>query len=228
MPVPINSQTARLLTSEGREAALAEAGVPDALAKLAVLLSPDPTMPSAFGTLRLLDAPVRKIAPLARARLAQVLGDLGDRFPDRVWQFLQQHPQAVEVRSVPRIPTPPGSIGRIAGQTQFPPPPLRGPIQVAVHQRAPDRAGVLAHELTEAAAGLAGKLDEPLPGLIPTYGGHGRLFFRYGPERMDSELLPMLFDHPKWVKIHDQEQVLRGLADWFALPSTGSSAGALR
>jgi hypothetical protein len=216
MPVPINSATARLLTGEGRQEALENLGLPSSLSRLAMLMTPDPTTPYAFGALKLTDLAMRRTAPLARARMSTVLSNLGDTFPDRVWQFLQQHPQLVEVRSTTtRLPTPPGSIGRVLGRTRFPEPPVQGPIEVAIHQRAPDRVGVLAHELAKVAVGLAGRQGQPLPGLLESYLGYLPLYTRHGSRGMDAALFPALFDQPSWVRIHQLDDTLQALREWF-------------
>ena len=123
MPVCITPGVARLLTSQGREAALAQAGMPEAMAKLAALLSPDPTVPYSFASLKLLDLPMRRAAVLARARMKQTLSDLGLPDPDLLWAFLERHPRTVEVGSVTHIPKPPGVPGRVFGEIRFPQPP---------------------------------------------------------------------------------------------------------
>lgn len=122
---------------------------------------------------------------------------------------------------LPRLPKPPGAVGRLLGQTQFPPPPLQGPVDVAVHRRAPDRAGVLAHELANAATGLAGKSGERVPGLVPSYLGHTKLFHEFGPAGVEDKLFPLLFARPGWVQVVDQQQALRALQEWFAPKAAG-------
>jgi len=229
MPISINSQTARLLTPEGRQEALENMGLASPIAKLAAMVAPDPTTPYSFGALKLMDLPMRRAAVLARARMKQTLSDLGLPDPDLLWAFLERHPRTVEVGSVTRLPKPPGAPGRVFGETRFPVPPLAGePVQVAITRRAPDRPGALAHELATAATALAGKLDERLPGLIPSYTGHIPLFQKYGPERIGGQLLPSLFDQAARVQVLDQPQAVRALQDWFSLPPALPPAGAVR
>jgi len=228
MPVPINSQTARLLTPEGRQEALENMGLPSSLSRLAALLSPDPTVPYSFASLKLLDLPMRRAAVLARARMAEALSKLSLPDPDLVWAFLARHPRTVEVRSVTHsLPKPPGLPHRVVGETRFPDRPFLGePVQVTINRRAPDRPGALARELATAATGLAGKSGEPLPGLIPTYLGHTKLFQQFGPAGVEDKLLPLLFDRPNWVQVLDQPRALHALQDWFPplplLPPAGS------
>ena len=228
MPVPINSQTARLLTPEGRQEALENMGLASPIAKLAAMVAPDPTTPYSFGALKLMDLPMRRAAVLARARMADALSKLGLPDPELLWTFLARHPRPVEVNSVTRpLPKPPGVPGRVVGETRFPETPLgNDAVQVSISRRAPDRPGALAHELATAATGLAGKSGEPLPGLIPSYLGHTKLFQQFGPAGVEDKLLPLLFDRPNWVQVLDQPRALHALQDWFPplplLPPAGS------
>lgn len=219
MAIQITREVAQLLEPESRQAILERRGLSSALARLATMLVPDPLMPTPVGTLRFADLAMRRTAPLARARMAKVLGDLGDTVGDRVWQFLEQHPRAIEVRSTTtRLPTPPGSIGRIFGRTQFPPPSVQEPVEVVVHRRAPDRANVLARGLAEAAVKLTGRAGQPMPGLVESYVGHLPLYFRHGSRGMDAALFPALFDQPSWVRIHRLDDTLQALREWFPVP----------
>ena len=152
--------------------------------------------------------------------MAEALSTLGLPDPELLWTFLARHPRPVEVNSVTRLPKPPGVAGRVFAETHVPASSLGNEaVRVLISRRAPDRPGALAHELATAATGLAGRLDEPLPGLIPSYTGHLPLFFRYGPKRIEGQLLPSLFDRPQWVQVLDQQQALRALQEWFPSPT---------
>ena len=228
MPVPISPATARLLTSEGREAALEEIGLPRLIAKLATLLAPDPTTPYAFGALRFLDVPTRRAAPLAQARIAQVLADLGFSHPRRIWDYLERHPRLVTVRSAPRLPKPPGTGGQPLGVTEIPSGPLADPISVRISRRATDRGATLAHELATAALGQARRETETLPGVVPSYVGTVKFSHHYPGENWGPEYLPTLFDRPEWLHIVDRERVLRSLDEWFPrLPMPPALPGSL-
>jgi len=215
MPVPISPATARLLTSEGREAALEEIGLPRLIAKLATLLAPDPTTPYAFGALRFLDVPTRRAAPLAQARIAQVLADLGFSHPRRIWDYLERHPRLVTVRSAPRLPKPPGTGGQPLGVTEIPPGYLSEPISVTLSRLSKDRGATLAHELATAATGLAKRDSVAFPGVVPSYIGTVKFSQHYPAGNWAPEYLPTLFDRPEWLHIVDRERVLRALDDWF-------------
>lgn len=99
MATQLTPKVTQLLNPKGQRQALENLGLSSSLARLATFLAPDPLVPTPVGTLRFLDLAMRRTAPLARARMAKVLSDLGDSVPDRVWGFLERHPRVVEVRS---------------------------------------------------------------------------------------------------------------------------------
>ena len=221
MATQITPEVTQLLRLEGRQKVLESAGLPSAIATLANLMLPDPMLPTPVGALKFLNVAMRRTAPLARARMAKVLGDLGDTVPDRLWQFLEQHPQVVSVAHAPRIARPPGWPSQPTGRVVFPQVGSTEPVLVQINRRAHDRPAALAHELAVAATGLAGKQNQFLPGLTESYVGALRLHQRYGPKTMDAALFPTLFDQPSWVRIHRLDDTLQALRDWFPTPTVG-------
>ena len=221
MATPVTPAVAQLLGPAGRQETLEKIGLPSVVAKLATMMGPDPTTPYAFGALKFLDLAMRRTAPLARVRMAKVLGDIGDTLPDRLWQFLEQHPQVVSMAHAPRIPRPPGWPSQPTGRVVFPQVGSTEPVLVQINRRAHDRPAALAHELAAAATGLAGKQNQFLPGLTESYLGALPLHQRYGPKTMDAALFPTLFDQPSWVRIHRLDDTLQALRDWFPTPTVG-------
>jgi len=190
-------EVTQLLRLEGRQKVLESAGLPSAIATLANLMLPDPMLPTPVGALKFLNVAMRRTAPLARARMAKVLGDLGDTVPDRLWQFWSSIPRSSPWLTPPNR-APPGwpsqPTGRVVSAGR-----LDGTGAGADQSSAHDRPAALAHELAVAATGLAGKQTNSCPDSLKVMLGL-RLHQRYGPKTMDAALFPTLFDQPSWVR----------------------------
>lgn len=207
------------------EPAAIEPGDLLSVGKAATKLGAFALSPLGVGLLRFLDLGARRIAPLARERMATTLAKVEDPSPDRIWRFLQAHPRVVSVEQVPRIPRPPGWPSQPTGHVLYPQVGATDPLLVEINRQSRDRAGALAGQLVRAAVELSGRRDHFLPGIHESLLGALPLRQRYGVEGLDAALFPHMFSDPRWVGIHDREQALRALESWFpplpVLPPTG-------